>query len=345
MIDLYDAIYEEDLETIKLTFKDNPARVNEINENGRTPLRQALCWGKHNVASLLLSYGADACVSDNYGYTPLHEAISSIDIQIASISALLEKGADVNAKAGSGYEITPLDLLATEKANDPDNSTFDEIAELLIQNGAQFYKVPVAAVFGTLTDVEDLITSGADIDDFLGGSQLHGLHIAAKFSNLALAQLLINKGANINASDLNNKTPLEYASSEEIEELLRRHGCETSDEIWDIIYSGMEEANKFRFGIISGEKLLKAAKEGNYEEVKKIINQPVETGGLLISRLTARNVDGKTALQLAAENGHKTIVELLLSHGMRIHADALNDSIAKDIRKLIQDYDSLKNDA
>jgi ankyrin repeat protein len=245
MIDLYDAIYEEDLETIKEIFKENPARVNEISDNGRTPLRQALCWGKHNVASLLLSCGADVCLSDNHGYTTLHEAVSSIDIKIAFISALLEKGADVNAKAGAGYEITPLDLLATEKINDPDNSTLDEIADLLIKSGAHFYKVPVAAVFGTLTDVEDLIGRGADIDDFLGNSHLHGLHIAAKFSNLALAQLLINRDANINASDLNDKTPLEYASSAEIEELLRRHGCETNDEIWNTIYSGMEEANNF----------------------------------------------------------------------------------------------------
>ena len=316
MIDLYDAINEEDLETIRLILKDYPTQVNEINDNGRTPLHQAMCWGKHNAAFLLLSYGADVCASDNRGYTPLHEAVSGNDIRIASISSLLEKGADVNAKAEAGYEITPLDLLATEKINDPDNSILDKIADLLIQSGAQFYKVPVAAVFGTLIDVEKLINTGADIDDFLGNSHLHGLHIAAKFSNLALAQLLINRGANINASDFNDKTPLEYTSSPEIEELLRRHGCETHDAIWNEIYSGTEEANKFRFGIISGEKLLKAAKEGNYEEVKNIMTQPVEIGGLLILRLTARDVDGKTALQLATENGHKKIVEYLLSHGM-----------------------------
>jgi ankyrin repeat protein len=344
MIDLYEAIYEEDIETIKLILKNYPDRVNERDENDNTPLHKALCCGKHNVASLLLSYGANVCVSNNRGYTPLHEAVSSNDIKIRSVRALLEKGADVNAKAEAGYEITPLDLLATEKTNNPDNSILDEIAELLIQSGAHFYKVPVAAIFGTIRDVEDLISTGADIDSFLGNSQLHGLHIAAKFSNLALAQLLINRGAFINASDLNDKTPLEYASSAEIEELLRRHGCETSDEIWDIIYSGMEEANKFRSGLISGEKLLKAAKEGNYEEVNKIMTQPVETGGLLFLRLIAHNVEGKTALQLAAENGHKTIVEYLLSQGMRVNAEALNDSTAKDIRKIIQDYNSLKND-
>jgi ankyrin repeat protein len=303
-----------------------------------------LCWGKHNAASLLLSYGADVCATDDRGYTPLHEAVSNDDIQILSIITLLDKGADVNAKAEAGYEITPLDLLATEKLNAPDNSILDEIAKLLIQSGAHFYKLPVAAIFGTLKDVGDLINEGADIDDFLGNSQLHGLHIAAQFSDMALAQLLINRGAYINAEDFNDKTPLEYASSAEIENLLRQHGGETNEEIWDSIYSGMEEANKFKFGIISGEKLLRAAKEGNYEEVKNIIGQPVETGGLLLLRLIAHDADGKTALHLAAEHAHKPIVEYLLSQGIRVNLTELDDSITSDIKKIIQDYDAIKND-
>ena len=53
MIDLYEAIYEEDLETLKLILKDFPDRLNEM---------------------------------DYRGYTHLHEAISSNDIKIGSIT-------------------------------------------------------------------------------------------------------------------------------------------------------------------------------------------------------------------------------------------------------------------
>jgi ankyrin repeat protein len=168
MNDLYDAINEEDLDAINIILKGYPARLNEKKDNKLTPLHLELCWGKHKAASLLLSYGADVCVRAACGYTPLHKAVSNNDIQISSIISLLDKGADVNAKAGFGYEITPLDVLATEKTIAPDNYILDEIAKLLMQRGAHFYKVPVAAVFGTLKDVEDLINKGADIDDFFG---------------------------------------------------------------------------------------------------------------------------------------------------------------------------------
>jgi hypothetical protein len=107
----------------------------------------------------------------------------------------------------------------------------------------------------------------------------------------------------------------------------------------------MDETNKIRFGIISGRKLLRATKEGDYEEVKKIMSQPVETGGLLMFLLMANDVDGRTALHLAAEYGHKAIVEYLLSHGMKVNLTDLNDLISNDIKKIIQEYDSLKNDA
>ena len=56
MIDLDDAIIEEDLDAIKLILKDCPERLNEKDEYGRTPLQKALSWGKHKVTLFLLSH-------------------------------------------------------------------------------------------------------------------------------------------------------------------------------------------------------------------------------------------------------------------------------------------------
>lgn len=350
MNDLDDAIiWEEDIDAINKILKEHPQCLCETNDSGRTPLHQALLYGKHKVVSLLLSCGAAVNIPDKQGYTPLHEAVSGSDIQKTSVDALIRAGADVNAKAEQeyeGYEITPLELLATAKMIDPKNLTIDDVAELLIKSGARFYKVAVAAVFGTLKDVEDLINNKANIDDFLNNVQLRGLHIAAKLSNIALAQLLIDNGADVNSIEsYSYKTPLDYASSIELAELLRLHGAKKHDEILDEISESVEHVHRFQNGFYYGEELLNAAKIGDLKKVIEILTLPVERGGLLFLRLAARNKEGKTALHLAAENGHKAIVEFLLSQGMRINIEALSDVTSEDIRKFIQDYESLKSGA
>lgn len=349
MKDLSDAILEDDIDAINKILNDNPQCLNATDDLGRTPLHQALLLGKHKVVSLLLSYGANVKVPDKHGYTPLHEAVGGSHIQKISVEALIKAGADVNAKAEQeyeGYEITPLELLATAKITDPRDSIIDDVAELLIKNGARFYKVAVAAVFGTLKDVEDLINNGTDIDDFLNNVPLRGLHIAAKLSNIALAQLLVDKGADVNSIEsYSYKTPLDYASSVELANLLRLHGAKTHDDILDEISESVEDVHRFQNGIYYGEELLNAAKIGDFRKVEEILTLPVERGGLLFLRLAARDKEGKTALHLAAENGHNTIVEFLLSQGMRINIETLSDTTSEEIRKLIQNYESLKNGA
>lgn len=350
MTNLDDAIIlEEDIDAINKILKDHPQCLNATDDTGRTPLHQALLYGKHKVVSLLLSYGANVNAPDKDGYTPLHEAVCDSHIQKTSVDALIRAGANVNAKAEQeyeGYEITPLELLSTAKIIDPKNSTIDDVAGLLIKSGARFYKVAVAAIFGTLKDVEDLINNGTDVDDFLNKVPLRGLHIAAKLSNIALAQLLIDKGADVNSIEsYSYKTPLDYASSVELADLLRLHGAKTHEDILDEISESVEDVHRFQNGIYYGEELLNAAKVGDFKKVKEILTLPVESGGLLLLRLAARNNEGKTALHLAAENNHKEIVEFLLSQGMRMNIEALSDVVSEDIRKLIQDYENLKNGA
>jgi len=43
--------------------------------------------------------------------------------------------------------------------------------------------------------------------------------------------LLIAKGADVNAKDLRDATPLDYAILSEIAELLRKHGGKTAEEL------------------------------------------------------------------------------------------------------------------
>lgn len=67
---------------------------------------------------------------------------------------------------------------------------------------------------------------------------------------------------------------------------------------------------------------------------------PVEKGGLLLLRYLARNLEGKSPLQLAAENGYAEIVEFLLSHWMRVPVEDLSENIPKGIKKLIGNHEN-----
>ena len=48
------------------------AKVNEVTDEGRSPLLYAASKGRENIASFLLSHGADPNKGDKLGATPLH---------------------------------------------------------------------------------------------------------------------------------------------------------------------------------------------------------------------------------------------------------------------------------
>ena len=55
------------------------------------------------------------------------------------------------------------------------------------------------------------------------------LHSAAWYGHTAIAEMLLEKGADVNARDVNGKTPLQLAIQQEQEstaELLKQHGGE-----------------------------------------------------------------------------------------------------------------------
>uniref|UniRef100_A0A7V6CNA6 Ankyrin repeat domain-containing protein n=1 Tax=candidate division WOR-3 bacterium TaxID=2052148 RepID=A0A7V6CNA6_UNCW3 len=56
-------------------------------------------------------------------------------------------------------------------------------------------------------------------------------------------------------------------------------------------------------------ELLNACKDGDLEKVKQLLESRAD--------VNARNKDGKTALRIALEEGHKEIVKLLKSYGAK----------------------------
>ena len=79
----------------------------------------------------------------------------------------------------------------------------------------------------------------------------------------------------------------------------------------DYIYEAFDHANKFKAGELTGKKIIEAVKSNNADEVKQLMKLSAEDGGLIIFRLTQKDKDGRTALQIAEANNYQTKIGIL----------------------------------
>lgn len=89
-------------------------------------------------------------------------------------------------------------------------------------------------------------------------------------------------------------------------------------EIEDEIYDAFEHANRFKLGVLTGEKIILAVITNNVLEVKRLMTLSVDEGGLKILRLTQKDKNGKTALRLAEEMNNVEIMEVLRGNNGKI---------------------------
>lgn len=112
--------------------------------------------------------------------TPLHRA-ASVDRHLAVVKALLESGADVNARDKQGN--TPLNVALRGKGN--------------------ANKTNLVAL---------LLSSGADPNAKTRVGQSTPLHSAVTLGDIAVVKLLLSHKADVNATDKNGVTPLQEAT-------------------------------------------------------------------------------------------------------------------------------------
>lgn len=121
------------------------------------------------------------------------------------------------------------------------------------------------------------------------------LHLAARLGDLKAVEDLLKKEANVNTKNDKGQTPLDLAKTEEIKNLLQ----------------SIKDAN---------DKLLEAAKSGNIDDVENLLNREEKV------QVNAENEFEETPLHLSAQNGHKDVVEFLLSKGAKV--DAQSDDLS-----------------
>lgn len=133
----------------------------------------------------------------------------------AMLDALLEAGADINAKSGwwaGGFALV--------------HSAPLELARYAVELGA-VVDVHAAARLGDLQRLRALIEDQPEGVDARGGDGQTPLHFAA---NVEIAQFLVDHGANIDARDVDHEsTPAQYMvkSRPEVARYLIKRGCKT----------------------------------------------------------------------------------------------------------------------
>ena len=268
-------------------FLEKGADINETAEDGTTPLAVATVRGHAALAEWLLDRGADPN-KDTIGYSALHWAagtfdtrstheyttedgewqalagIASRDAKLRLILALLEHGADVNARVKSrmprfGYSLgggsitgggsyvgaTPFFLAATvgdteimrlllANGADPLLATKDRTTPLMATAGISFVEEETSATESQLLDALKLTLKLGDDLNATNTAGSTALHATAYVGFNVIAQFLVDQGAVVNARDKAGRTPLTIAagiprlgmffSQPETEELLRTLG-------------------------------------------------------------------------------------------------------------------------
>jgi uncharacterized protein len=196
----HNQVRQGDLAGVRTALAGDPALLDQTNESGQNAFLLAKYYRQPEIAEYLLSLSPtldlfSSCVAGRVsevtdqidrdrslleahsgdGWTPLHLAAFFGHPELAN--ALLDRGADVNARSTNSMKNTPLHAAAAGGKI--------ELMRLLLDRGA-----------------------GANASQEGGWTALHS---AAQSGNREMVELLLAYGAHINARAQNNQTPLDLA--------------------------------------------------------------------------------------------------------------------------------------
>lgn len=207
---IHDAARKGDLKKVKALLAADPKLVNDKDAQGDTPLHVAALHGQFPVVQALVDAGADVNAKDNYGpFTPddLGKVLYSANHQ-DPVVLLNVQGVD-QRDMKNGY--TPLDLASFAARYMP-------IVQLLVDKGAnvnaQASSGATPLFWAVMREQKDeaqfLIDHGANVNitNAYGDSILD---IVLHLQYTSAIPMLLAKGVDVNAQDQSLHRPLTYA--------------------------------------------------------------------------------------------------------------------------------------
>lgn len=338
---LHEATLAGDIEKVK-SLLSKGANVNEKDEGGSSSALHYACERGHTeIATLLISRGADVNASSWDAKTPLHAAAASGNKE--TVELLLSKSAYLEAK--ERYGRTPL----FEAMRSPAAGR-KEVIELLVAKGAKVPALHLAAYMGDSEKLKRYLDDGTNINS-QEGAGCTALHAAASGGRKDIVEFLIGRGANVDLKDTSAMTPLYYAAThnrEDIANLLLAKGADVNtknERGFTLLYYAVWDESKDAIELLIAKGADVDAKDraGYTPLVYAIWQNDKDIVELLLSKGADVNVEdnaGYTPYYWASMDATKAIVELLTAKGAAtistIHLAARAGDFAK-VKRFIEE--------
>ena len=270
-----------DLESI-IPFLLDKYDINQKNEEGLTPLLNAILCGNISIAKILIQHGADVNITeDTSGYSPLIFACLSGDKSL--IKLLLDNGAEISIRAKDGT--TPLTAALRYGRKDICELMSDIEPDILTKEGTN--ALIQVSYDGNMDVVNYLLMKGVSIN----ASHTDGftsLMAASQEGHINIVKDMLKHGADINAKDHKGQTALMHAAIGGTVSFITEEGSPAPDE------NEIEQA--------ISEKI---------KSNKAVVSLLIESG----ANIQEKDNNGMSALDHALEHRYNDIVKLLESSG------------------------------
>lgn len=267
---------------------ENGARVDAVDEDGRTALMVAVAKNNADCVKALLEARADVNAKNKKGGTALMLAVD--EGHTDCVKTLLEAGADVNEENKNGA--TAL-MAAVAKGHTDCMKALLEAGEDVNAKNKNGYTALMAAVLKGHTDcVKPLLKAGADanVKDKDGET---ALMLAVDGGHTDCVKALLEAGADVNAKNKNGWTALMAAVTKN-----------NVDYVKVLLKAGADVNEKDKDGITT---LMRAVLKGHTDCVKALREA--------VANAKSKEMKGKEKISLSPEEAQKPVVLQDISSG------------------------------